>query len=105
MRAPHLGQKKLLPPQKKAVGGPALSSLNQSDILFTMAIGGETYQERSKGKDVRTSNIVAAKVRRRRLIEEANRVHRIGRGWPQMLYEMDWCLFFFCLAFPIPTHC
>jgi hypothetical protein len=31
-----------------------------------MALGnsGETYQERSKGKDVRTSNIVAAKVRK-----------------------------------------
>ena len=28
-----------------------------------MAISGETLQERSKGKDVRTSNIVAAKVR------------------------------------------
>ena len=31
-----------------------------------MAGGGETYQERAKGKDVRTSNIVAAKVGRRR---------------------------------------
>ena len=28
-----------------------------------MAVSGETLQERSKGKDVRTSNIVAAKVR------------------------------------------
>ena len=27
------------------------------------AANGETYQERTKGKDVRTSNIVAAKVR------------------------------------------
>ena len=34
----------------------------------TMYAGGETYQERSKGKDVRTSNIVAAKVRRRSVL-------------------------------------
>ena len=32
-------------------------------FIATMAISGETLQERSKGKDVRTSNIVAAKVR------------------------------------------
>ena len=38
-----------------------LTSL-QTTRFFTMA-GGETYNERSKGKDVRTSNIVAAKVR------------------------------------------
>ena len=28
-----------------------------------MALNGETFQDRSKGKDVRTSNILAAKVR------------------------------------------
>jgi hypothetical protein len=27
-----------------------------------MALSGETFQDRSKGKDVRTSNILAAKV-------------------------------------------
>ena len=42
--------------------------LNASFSFFlqpapTMAVSGETLQERSKGKDVRTSNIVAAKVR------------------------------------------
>lgn len=33
-------------------------------------VTGETYNERSKGKDVRTSNIVAAKVRKHKEMSE-----------------------------------
>jgi hypothetical protein len=40
----------------------ALLLLQISPIMVT----GETFQERSKGKDVRSSNILAAKVRRKR---------------------------------------
>ena len=46
-----------------------------------MAAGGETYQERSKGKDVRTSNIVAAKVRIILAFGRNDKHHYFGIGW------------------------
>jgi hypothetical protein len=41
---------------------PLISHSKQEYYTMRAAANGETYQERTKGKDVRTSNIVAAKV-------------------------------------------
>jgi hypothetical protein len=64
-------------------------------------MSGETFQERAKGKDVRTSNIIAAKVSNndgrgcRHLRNVANfiLIHSVIRHFPTILFYL---LYLFC---------
>jgi len=58
---------------------------------------GETYQERSKGKDVRTSNIIAAKVGRNYVLFLVVRVVR-RRVYAAIFFSLQ-----FIILIPYPT--